>query len=202
MFAYVKGILIQTSPMYAVVEAHGVGYKIFIPASVFAKLPEMNQEILLHTSFVVRESSQTLYGFLASEERDLFEELTSVSGIGPKVALSLIGHLPISDFHRAIETQDITAINKVPGIGKKTAQRLIIEMKDKLAKTGNFHTLAEFAISVNDKQNVQKIRDAMNALINLGYNQMTAQMAIKKSIQTHSESIDLPSLIADALKHI
>lgn len=200
MFAYIKGTLAFSSSTWAVIEAGGVGYKIFIPASTASRLPQMGSEILLHTSFIVRELAQTLYGFLAIHERDFFETLMGVTGIGPKLALSLVGHMPLSELQQAIVNGDIPTICRVPGIGKKNAERLLIELRDKIPTC---------ALSPNDLMvhsqsdpRSQKISDAMSALINLGYNQITAQKAIKKTLKDSTEGIDLATLITDALKNL
>src|SRR5262245_6973197 len=107
MFAFIKGELIQMSATYVVIETHGIGYQICIPVNVFSQLPQLGSTLLLYTSYVVRELSQTLYGFLSIQERDLYEILMSVSGIGPKLALSLIGHLPLHELQRAISQREI-----------------------------------------------------------------------------------------------
>lgn len=200
MYAFIKGELISSTASHAVIETGGVGYLIYIPASVFAKLPQAGTQVLLHTSYVVRELSQTLYGFISVQERDLFETLMDVSGIGPKIALSVIGHLNMHDLHVAVSNADIPMICKVPGIGKKTAERLIIELRDKLPKM-DVLSPSELAIQMNDPQGL-KIRDAMGALINLGYNHMTAQKAIKKTLRDFPDEIDLPTLITHSLKNV
>ena len=183
----------------AVVEAGGIGYKIFIPANLYGKLPQIGAEVVLHLSFIVREASHALYGFLRAEERDLFEELMNVSGIGPKIAISLVGHMALEDFYKAVGNGDIPAISNVPGIGKKTAERLILEMRDKLTKSTKFALPMEFAES---SPHAQKIADGINALINLGYNQATAQKAITKSLKSLTDATDLPTLITQALKNV
>ena len=202
MISYVKGKLIQASPGNAIVETGGIGYSILIPASVYPNLPQTGQEVLIHTTLVVRELSQTLYGFLSQDERNFFEEITGVSGIGPKLALSLIGHLSMKEMHAAIGNNDIPAISRVPGIGKKTAQRLIIEMRDRLEKSSKHYLPSDFAIQIQSDPRAQKISDAMSALINLGYNQNIAQKAIKTSLENLPETIELPDLITDALKNV
>ncbi|MFQ5729075.1 MAG: Holliday junction branch migration protein RuvA [Waddliaceae bacterium] len=202
MISFVKGKLVHATPTYAIVETGGIGYKIYIPASVYPSLPKNGSEVLLYTSLVIREISQTLYGFLSEDERGFFEEITTVSGIGPKLALSLIGHLPMDEMHLAIGNNDIPAISRVPGIGKKTAQRLIIEMRDRVAKSNKHCLPSDFAIEVQSDPRAQNITDAMNALINLGYNQVTAQKAIKKSLVNFPEPMELSTLITDALKNV
>lgn len=203
MFHYVKGKLTAANPCYATLEAAGVGYKIFIPVSMFSQLPHIGSDLLLHTSLVIRDDSQTLFGFLSAKERDFFEEIVNtVNGFGPKITLSLIGHLSVDELAVAITNSDIDSICRVPGIGKKTAQRLVIEMRDKIQKTFGVHIPSEFAIEVGSSPKTQMITDAINALINLGYNSAAAQKAIKKTIHESPETLDLPGLITHALKNI
>jgi Holliday junction DNA helicase RuvA len=135
------------------------------------------------------------------QERDLFDSLLGVTGIGPKLALSLIGHLPVHDLHLAISIGDIPTITKVPGIGKKTAERLIIEMRDKLPDLMPTD-LSDLAVQMPSDPNARKISDAMSALINLGYNQITAQKAIKKTLSEKNDTIQLAELITYALKNV
>lgn len=201
MFAYIKGTLTQSSASFATVEAAGVGYKIFVPANLFTKLPHLGSEVLLHTSFVVRELSQALYGFLSSQERDLFETLMGVTGIGPKLALSLIGHLSLSDLQIAIAQGNIAVLSKVPGVGKKIAERLIIELRDKLPHLFN-EDPSSYAVALPLDPEALLIKDAMSALINLGYHQHAAQKAIKKAMQDSEELLELPRLITQALKYV
>lgn len=201
MYAYIKGQLQHADAQYAVLETNGVGYKIFIPGNLFSKLPHMGETIILHTAFVVRELSQTLYGFLTVNERDLFEILLNVTGIGPKTALNIIGHLSLQDLQGAILSGDIFTISKVPGIGKKTAERLIVEMRDKAASLLTPDPSSLAVHSICDPQSRQ-VRDALSALTNLGYNQGVAQKAIKKTLSDLPEGIDLATLITTALKHV
>lgn len=201
MYAYIKGQLVSATPAHCVIEAYGVGYKIFIPPSALGKLPQVGSEVLLHCSHVVREISQALYGFLSSQERDVFEVLMSVSGIGPKLGLSIIGHLSIEELHHSIASNEINTLCRIPGIGKKTSERLIIELRDKLGAMVPPDP-SGFAVNMHTDPRSQKVMDAMSALINLGYNQNIAQKAIKKSLGDLPESIDLASLITYALKNV
>lgn len=201
MISYLKGKLVLATPLYILIDLNGMGYKVFIPANAFFNLPSINTELLLHTSFVIREYSQALYGFLQALERDLFEELMNVSGIGPKLALSIIGNIEINQLNRALQQHDKTTLSKIPGIGKKTAERLIIEMRDKIGSILPPNP-SEYAIELEKDPQAQMVQDAMNALINLGYNQVTAQKAIKKTLKEYPEGIDLPVLITHALKHV
>lgn len=200
MFSYIKGLLVFSNPMHVVIEASGIGYEILISASTFSKLPQIETSLLLYTSFIIRENSQTLYGFLSQQEKDIFHALLAVSGVGPKIALSITGHLSIEDLHRAISQHEITTIAKVPGIGKKIAERLIIEMRDKLAQMFPVQ-LTDLAIPFKGDAQAQVVKDAMNALINLGYHQAVAQKALKKTFQDNPEMTDLGMIITKALQY-
>lgn len=198
MFAYIKGTLVSTHSSSVVVDVNGIGYTLFISCRLLHELPALGSTVQFHTSFIIRENSQALYGFLSHQERDVFEIFLNISGVGPKLALSLIGHLTFSQLHTAIIYQDLPTLCRVPGVGKKTAERLIVELKDKLS---NFSHLQESQAS-NFPSPSQFAQDAILALINLGYNQSTAQRAIKQSLHEISENADLPLLITTALKNI
>lgn len=203
MYHYIKGKLTASTPLAVTVETGGIGYKISIPVSLYSQLPPIGSDILLHTSFVIRDNSQSLFGFLSLQERDLFEEIINVvTGFGPKMALNLIGHLPMDDLYLAIQNHDIIGICKVPGIGKKTAERLIIEMRDKVMKLMGGHAPSDFAINVGLSAKKEMIADAMNALINLGYNASTAQKAVQKTLKELGENTNLPILITLSLKNV
>lgn len=202
MLAYIKGTLLTASTSEVVVVTGGLGYRIAIPVNAFTDLPTTGSEISLHTSFIVREQSHALYGFLSLEERDVFEVLLNVSGIGPRTALSIIGHLRIEDLAKAVADDDIATMCKVPGIGRKTAERLLLEVRDKLPRLANSASASRFAIKVPSDPHSQIISDAMNALIHLGYSQNTAEKAIKRSLEILPETVELPQLITTALKNV
>lgn len=201
MYAYIKGKLMHATPLNIILEAGEIGYRVHIPASLFGVLPSIGEIVQIHTSFIVRENSQALYGFSTSQDRDLFDALLGVTGIGPKIALSLIGHLSASELYYAIHNHEIAVISKVPGIGKKTAERMIIELRDKLPALLPLDP-ADFSVHQNTAPQTLMVNDAMSALINLGYNQNTAQKAIKKTLNDSSETIDLAALITNALKNV
>ena len=201
MFAYLKGRLADVTPSYVILDIHGVGYKVFVPVSLFDKVPPVGEELLLYTSFIIRENAQSLFGFVTNAERDLFETLLTVSGIGPKTANAMIGHLPLHDLQKAISNGDIRTITKVPGIGKRIAERLVVELRDKLPALFPRDLLCAQNVGINARE-PDIIRDAMSALINLGYNQNMAQKAIKTSMESLPEDVELPVLITTALKVI
>jgi Holliday junction DNA helicase RuvA len=196
MFAYIKGALISTHASSIVVEVNGIGYYLYVPFRLLQELPALGSTIQFHTSFVIRENSQALYGFLSAQERDIFEILLNVSGVGPKLALSLIGHLTFGQLQTAIIYQDLPTLCRVPGVGKKTAERLVVELKDKLTQISHCQESAPVPAFR------QCAQDGVLALINLGYHQSAAQKAIKQSLQELSEDADLPLLITTALKKI
>lgn len=194
MYAFIRGYLVKASPTHAILDTSGIGYQILIPSNLYSKLPEPGSTVLLHTSFIVREGFQGLYGFIMEEERDLFNEVIEISGIGPKIALGLISHLSIADLQEIILKEDAAALSKIPGIGKKTAERLLIELRNRLEK---------FFLNVPQSTHEPKqehFQDALKALINLGYNRSAAQKALKKSLEQASE-LNLSELISTSLKH-
>lgn len=196
MYSTIEGKLVESGPAAVVIQAGGIGYKIFIPASALYKLPDKGKTILLYTSLVTREMVQSLYGFVERKERELFELLIQVSGIGPKIALSLIGHMSCEEFSGAIAMQDTAAISRVPGIGKKSAERVVMELKDKFSKKGGAIP-SEFAISFGTGDS---IGDAVSALRNLGYSQAAAEKAIGQSLKVLPKDPDLASLLTESLK--
>ncbi len=191
MYDFIRGKLIEAAPTYVVIEAAGVGYKLFTPANLLGSREAQGEEILLYTSWVVRELSQTLYGFLERQERNLFDVLLSVTGIGPKIALAILGSLTLDDLYHAIQTDDFLSLSKVPGIGKKTAERLLLELRRKEGL---------FASSQKSYKPKGKVHDALQALLNLGYNQISAEKALKKAMETLPEESDLSTLISAALQ--
>lgn len=200
MMEYIKGILTSSCPAKTIIETGGIGYKIHIPLSNYSRLPKLGEPLCLFISTVIREDSHKSYGFLTADERDLFETLIEVSGIGPKTALSLLGHLEAVDLQIAISRSDITSICKVPGIGKKTAERLIVEMRDRIQK--NPITQASSSSSSFSKGTKTTSSDALSALINLGYQPLQAQKAINSIIEEKEEEVDLSTLITAALKKL
>ena len=203
MLAHLNGILTTISTTQVVIDVKGVGYLLFIPHSLIEQLPSIGESVLFYTTFEVREFSHSLYGFLNEQERDIFEVLMNISGVGPKLALSLIGHLPFDLMQQAVLMQDIRALCNVPGVGKKTAERLIVELKDKLATFSQIEM--QHVAVINKKEvdpNQELIKDATLALINLGYTQFAAYKAVKQSLKELNEEYDLSKLITVSLKHI
>jgi len=195
MYESIKGILKDKDPLKAIVETGGIAYRLIIPLSTYTNLPFVESPVHLFLSQVVREDAHILYAFLHKEERDLFEVLTNISGIGPKTAVAIVGHMEISALHRAIGASDIRLLSKIPGIGKKTAERLVIEMRDKLRGKGK-------GSSFLPNSDGSLISDAVNALLNLGYNPLDAQKAVQAALSEKKEESDLGKIITAALQKI
>lgn len=196
MFEYMKGILVGSNPAKAIIDIGGIGHALFIPLSTYSNLPQIGEEILLYISTVIREDSHRHFGFLTQEERDLFEMISDTSGIGPKTALALIGHLDHANFESAITHANVSLLSKIPGIGKKTAERLIVEMRDKIHK--RLKSISPLVRPSKDQDHL--IADAISALMNLGYNAFQSQKAVKSALSTYDESPALSELISSALK--
>ena len=200
MIAYLKGILAAIySPYSIIVDVQGVGYTILVPPSLFGQLPAIGEAVQIYTSLVVREDSQTLYGFTTSQERELFEALIGTTGVGPKLALSLLGHLNLTELIGAVTQANLTLLCRVPGVGKKTAERLVLELKSKLP---NLLPTTELVTHKAISPQLKQIQDAGQALVNLGYTQSTAVKAVRQAAEELDAECDLATLIMRALKHV
>ncbi len=171
MIARLVGVLAEKSPPHVLVDVNGVGYEVQVPMSTFYNLPELGGKVSLLTQFIVREDAQLLFGFLTAGERESFRELIKISGVGPRIALALLSGLNTSELAQAVAAQDASRLVKVPGVGKKTAERLLLELKGKLAPA---LATPGFA-AVSDTQG-----DILQALIALGYSDKEAQAALKQ----------------------
>ncbi len=198
MFAYLKGIYIKKTADSIILDVNGVGYKVFTTASTLSSCIEAGREMKLHTFFYVREDNQSLYGFLNEEELKMFEQLLTVSGVGPKAALSLVSNIPPSNFGLAVLTDDFERFTKAPGIGKKTAQRIILELKDKLKKAND--QLIDFKADLTCTNPAgNKMNEAVSALIMLGY---SSQEASKTVMAVYDDEKTIEQIIKDALKSV
>ena len=176
MIVFLDGVLEEKEPTRAVVNVGGVGYEAAIPLSSYDRLPAAGQRVRLLTVLVVREDAHLLFGFMTAEERDLFLQLTSVNGIGPKLGLAVLSGLSVRDLQAAIAAGDVKRLSGISGIGKKTAERLILEMRDKLGKGEMAAALT--AGNAPGPANA-KLRDAYLALVSLGYKPADAQRMVK-----------------------
>lgn len=170
MIGRIKGYLIEKTPPFILLDSQGVGYEIEVPMTTFFDLPEEGSEIILLTHLVVREDAHLLFGFATSSERQMFRQLIKVNGIGAKVALSILSSIQSSDLVHAINNDDTNILVKIPGIGRKTAERLVLELKDKLKNID---------VTQKSKSEPSNIEDIENALMTLGYSYAQASLAIK-----------------------
>lgn len=170
MIARLNGTLIEKSPPLIIIDCNGVGYEVEVPMSTFYNLPELGQKVQILTHFVVREDAQLLYGFGSEQEKNTFKQLLKVNGIGAKSALSILSGVTVDDLVSAVSQQEVGMLTRIPGIGKKTAERLLLELKDKFIVTGS--TTAQ-------PQAKSATHDVLNALITLGYNEREASAAVK-----------------------
>ena len=178
MITYLRGKLSETLPTQVTVDVNGVGYEVLIPLSSYDKLPAPGQDIKILTHLAVREDAHTLYGFMTSGERDLFRLLiNTVSGIGPRIALNVLSGISVAAFRGAVATGDVKALSQISGVGKKTAERMVVELKDKIGAAGAWEaSSAERCLSPED----QKVNDAVLALMALGFKQIEAHDAVRK----------------------
>jgi Holliday junction DNA helicase RuvA len=175
MIALLRGLLIEKHPNQAIVETGGVGYDVIIPVSTFTRLPDAGAEVRLRIHTHVREDALALYGFLTQDEKALFEKLIGVSGIGPKLAVTILSGLAAADLIDAIRRSEVDRLVRIPGIGKKTAERMVLELRDKLpAAAGEEATAPREALSAIDQ-------DVLSALLNLGCGRPQAEAAVRKA---------------------
>ena len=175
MITFLHGKLVDALPTQVTVEVQGVGYEVLIPLSSFDKLPTPGHEVKLLTHLAIREDAHVLYGFMSAQERELFRLLiNTVSGIGPKIALNVLSGMNVTAFRGAVANGDVKALSQISGVGKKTAERIVVELKDKVGATGAWEaSSAQHALSPED----QKLNDAVLALIALGFKQLEAHDA-------------------------
>ena len=192
MIAHLRGRLLETSPGRAIVECHGVGYEVTVSMNTFAQLLATGSEVALFVHTHVREDQLALFGFHAAEEKALFEKLLSVSGIGPRLAINILGGMHTPDLVGALRGGDLARLTRMPGVGKKTAERMVLELKDKLAEFGAAPAAARPKHALED--------DVLSALVNLGYQPSAAEQALGKLPATDGRSFE--QLFREALAHM
>ena len=196
MIAYVKGTLDTKTDNFVIIDVHGIGYKVFMPSKSIEKLGELGDIVKVYTYYYVREDNISLYGFSSNEELRMFELLLSVSGVGAKSAIAMLSEITPSSFALAVISDDISKLVKIPGVGKKTAARIILELKDKL-KT-------ESAIETNEEINIELEKDnnsneAIAALQVLGYTRKEIENVLQK---IDVKNLELEEIIKQALKYL
>lgn len=204
MIGRLRGTLLEKQPPEVLIEVSGVGYEVQLPMSSFYALPDAGQEAIIYTHFVVREDAQLLYGFADKHERAMFRELVKVNGVGPKLALAILSGMSANQFVQCIHNDAVSTLVKLPGVGKKTAERLVVEMKDRLKKwTGADLLTPESDKMVFDNEftnsaaNNNAKDEAISALVSLGYKPVLAEKVIQ---QVYQEGMDCEALIRSSLK--
>ena len=176
MIAHLRGRILRKGPQEAVLDVGGVGYRVAIPVSTFYRLGEPGAEVELRTYTHVREDTLALYGFLTASEQDMFERLISVGGVGPKLALNILSGIEVPDLVAALRTSDVTRLTRVPGVGKKTAERLIVELKDKMPAVVADQVPAVPAAGTPKE-------DLLSALVNLGYSRGEVERGVDRALR-------------------
>jgi Holliday junction DNA helicase RuvA len=192
MIAYLKGNLIQKSTNQVIIDIQGVGYRVSIPLSTYLKLGNIDEAQELHIYTHVTDSSLALYGFISEREKDLFLKLISISGIGPKIALNILSGIEASDLEDAIRRADVVRISLVPGIGKKTAMRIAMELQEKL----------ELKEKVLATETIQEKEDLVSALMNLGFKRKEVERVVEDSIQNFTLEAGFENLLRESLKRL
>ena len=198
MINFLHGKLVEAIPTQITVDVHGVGYEVLIPLSSYDKLPALGQDVRILTHLAVREDAHVLYGFMTTQERDMFRLLVNtVSGIGPKIALNILSGMNVTALRGAVAQADIKSLSRISGVGRKTAERIVVELKDKIGPAGAWEAAsAQRALSVED----QKVNDAVLALIALGFKQVEAHEAVRAALATLGDKVTVEDLVRACLK--
>ena len=198
MITFLQGKLVEALPTQVIVDVNGMGYEVLIPLSSFDKLPAPGQPLKLLTQLIVREDAHILYGFMTTVERDLFRLLiNSVSGIGPKTALNILSGMNAVAFRGAVANSDVKSLSQISGVGKKTAERIVVELRDKVGAAGAFEAAsAQRALSPDD----QKVNDAVLALMALGFKQIDAHDSVRAAQTMLGTAATVEQLVRACLK--
>ncbi len=186
MIGRIKGLLVEKNPPLVAVDVNGITYELDAPMSTIYELPDVGSEVYLYTHLLVREDAHLLFGFISAREREFFRILLKVNGVGAKIAVAILSGLSVDELSDVVQQKDISRISKVPGIGKKTAERLILELRDKLS----------FVSSGESNSSGGEFEDAVGALVALGYSDRDARNALSKV----SGGLTVPELIRQALR--
>ena len=197
MIARLSGILIQKSVTQCVVDVHGAGYRVVVPLSTFYELPEAGRPVVLQIHTHVREDAISLYGFYTEEEREVFQLMISVSGIGPKLAVNVLSGISAGEWVRAVAVEDLKRLTGIPGVGRKTAERMILELKDKAGKLGS----EAVPVGISAVRTGEQVKDdALSALVNLGYKGSSARDAVEQIMKEAPEPLSLDRILKKALR--
>ncbi len=198
MIGRLRGTLAEKQPPHLILDVNGVGYEVEVPMTTLYRLPSVGEPVTLHTHLVVREDAHLLYGFAEKRERELFRELIRLNGVGPKLALALMSGLEVDELVRCVQAQDTSTLVKIPGVGKKTAERLLVELKDRFKAWENMLTIAPLVMEPRASATVSSAEaDAVSALIALGFKPQEASRAVAA---VPGEDLSSEEMIRQALK--
>ncbi len=198
MIGRLRGTLAEKQPPHLILDVNGVGYEVEVPMTTLYRLPSLGEPVTLHTHLVVREDAHLLYGFAEKRERELFRELIRLNGVGPKLALALMSGLEVDELVRCVQAQDTSTLVKIPGVGKKTAERLLVELKDRFKAWENMPSIAPLVMEPRASAAVSSAEaDAVSALIALGFKPQEASRAVAA---VQGEDLSSEELIRRALK--
>ncbi|MBA1277479.1 MULTISPECIES: Holliday junction branch migration protein RuvA [Pseudomonadaceae] len=198
MIGRLRGTLAEKQPPHLILDVNGVGYEVEVPMTTLYRLPAVGEPVTLHIHLVVREDAQLLYGFAEKRDRELFRELIRLNGVGPKLALALMSGLEVDELVRCVQAQDTSALVKIPGVGKKTAERLLVELKDRFKAWESMPSIAPLVVEPRSNMAVSSAEnDAVSALISLGFKPQEASRAVSA---VQEDDLSSEDLIRRALK--
>lgn len=199
MIAHIQGLLHLKSPEYLIIDVDGIGYQVQVPLSTFYDLPDVGSMVSLHIHTHVREDALQLYGFQSQDEKELFIRLMSIAGIGPRLAVNILSGISPAELAESLSQGNLARLISIPGVGRKTAERIMVEMRDKLPTLALAHGVT---VPVKTAATEAMIEDALSALLNLGYKKGVAQRAIENARQRLEGDITLESLLKESLRRL
>jgi Holliday junction DNA helicase RuvA len=199
MIAHLRGSLQSKSPRYLILDVHGVGYEVTVPLTTFYELPDLGNTVSFHIHTHVRENALQLYGFRTPQEKELFVRLMGVNGIGPRLAINILSGISAVELVATVRQEDVARLTVIPGVGRKTAERIIVELRDKLA---GLAIPGESDLSTRQQTSTAVVDDALSALLNLGYRRAVAQRAVDQACKILQRNITVESLLQECLRSL
>ena len=197
MIAHLRGSLQSKSPRYLILDVNGVGYEVTVPLTTFYELPDLGNTVSFHIHTHVRENALQLYGFRSPQEKELFVRLMGVNGIGPRLAINILSGISAGELVATVRQEDVARLTVIPGVGRKTAERIIVELRDKLA---GLDIPGESDLPARQQKGTAVLDDALSALLNLGYRRAVAQRAIDQACKILQRNITVENLLQECLR--